>query len=131
MADELAVVENPMDAAEDEGPPKSQTAADQPRAVSEADLEAALSEFAAAGKMDPQAKLALYAFVKMMLDARLGPAEDLGATIKKAATDAVAFFSEVPTNWSVPVAFTLHNLPDFQAVQLSNCCDCKLPPALL
>ena len=105
MSDELAAtgaalsIDNPMGADEAGGDASVPGAA-----VSQADVEAALDlvskELNGAGtKFTPEAKVALHAYTTAILDARVGPAGDLRATIKQAATEIVAHFSESPTNW--------------------------------
>ena len=99
MSDDLESVNNPMGADDEEGGDVN-----VPGAVSQADVEAALDlvskELNGAGtKFTPEAKVALHAYTTAILDARVGPAGDLRATIKQAATEIVAHFSESPTNW--------------------------------
>ena len=71
----------------------------EPDAASQADRDATLEKFMAADNMTTDAKLALTAWVLMAVAAAAVPAEDLGTTIKQAATAVFAHFSESPTNW--------------------------------
>ena len=71
-----------------------------------ADVESALErlgevEWSATGeKITPEARLALRDWGNMLIEsARSGPAGALGTSIKKAATEIDAHFSEVPTSW--------------------------------
>jgi hypothetical protein len=98
MSDELAAagaqIDNPMGADETGGD------ASIPGAVSQADVEAALEELGHNPDLRTvEARLALTAWANKLLDAWVGQAGDLGATIKQAATEIVAHFSESPTNW--------------------------------
>ena len=72
-------------------------------AVSQADMDAALEEYAAAANMpgtDEKFTL-VYNLLGMLMavSAATVPAEDLGTTIKQAATAVFAHFRESPTNW--------------------------------
>ena len=74
-----------------------------PAAVSQADMNAALEEFAAAASNKPADENHLLNVnllgMLMAVSAAAVPAEDLGTTIKQAATAVFAHFSESPTNW--------------------------------
>ena len=106
MSDELAraaQIDNPMGADEVGGDASMPGAA-----VSQADVEAALEELGHnpdLGTVEARVALRTYmhaymhTYMHAILDARVGPAGDLGATIKQAATEIVAHFSESPTNW--------------------------------
>ena len=104
MPDELAAaggalsVDNPMVGVDDE----EEEGGRGPAAVSQADMNAALEEFAAADNMTTDAKLALANLLGVLMAvsaAAAVPAEDLGTTITQAATAVFAHFSESPTNW--------------------------------
>ena len=110
---------NPMGADEAGGD------ASMPGAVSQADVEAALEELGHNPDLGTVgARLALAAWANKLLDARVGPAGDLGATIKQAATEIVAHFSESPTNWcdSPPGSWGLM-VPHVRTVQFTHVAD--------
>ena len=107
MPDELAAaggalsVDNPMVGVDEEG-------GRGPAAVSQAHMNAALEEFAAADNMTTDAKLALANLLGVLMAvsaAAAVPAEDLGTTITQAATAVFAHFSESPTNWCASPPF--------------------------
>ena len=80
-----------------------------PAAVSQADMNAALEEFAAAASNKPADENHLLNVnllgMLMAVSAAAVPAEDLGTTIKQAATAVFAHFSESPTNWCASPPF--------------------------